>query len=198
MPADDAAHSPEVQKLRELAEALAIKVQVLQKRLDSAIPEGAIRQAAVSFIGEWPKRKTADRQSIKQAPVLAAPPAGPALRPFPGHAAISLRDSAFMTIGFDLLGLNATQTAAFVDLVAERQRKQHNFAPVFLTDCQELHVFRKHGFVFEYIPPSGDQASAPGSYDWAARTSERKAAFKAKWAVSELFNAAQGAEKAAT
>ena len=47
MPADDIAHSREVQKLRELAETLAIKVQVLQKRLDSVIPEGAIRQVAV-------------------------------------------------------------------------------------------------------------------------------------------------------
>jgi len=198
MPVDDNAHSREVQKLRELAEALAVKVQVLQKRLDTVIPEGAIRQVVVSFIGEWPKRKTAGRQSMKQAPVPPAAPAGPALRPFPGHAAISLRDSAFTTIGFDLLGLNGTQTAAFVDLVAERQRKQHNFAPVFLTDCQEFHILRKHGFVFEYIPPSADQASAPGSYDWAARTSERIAAFKAKWAVPELFSAAQGAEKAAT
>lgn len=198
MPTDDIAHSPEVQKLRELAEALAIKVQVLQKRLDSVIPDGAIRQVAVSFMGKWPTRKSATRNGIKQVRVPEVAPTGPALRPFPGHAAISLRDTGFKAIGFDVLGLTAAQTAAFVGLVAERQRKQHNFVPVFLTDCQELHIFRKHGFVVEYIPPSEDQASTPGSYDWAARTSERKSAFKAKWGVPELFNAAQGAEKAAT
>lgn len=198
MPADDIAHSREVQKLRELAETLAIKVQVLQKRLDSVIPEGAIRQVAVSFLGEWPKRKSATRHGIKQVPVPEAAPAGPALRPFPGHAAISLRDTSIKNIGFDVLGLTTAQTAAFVDLVAERQRKQHNFVPVFFTDSQEFHIFRKHGFVFEYLPPPEDQASTPGSYDWVARTAERKAAFKAKWGVSELFSAAQGAENAAT
>lgn len=195
MPADEIANSREVQKLRELAEGLAIKVQVLQKRLDSVIPEGAIRQVAVSFLGAWPMRKSATRHGIKQVAVPVEIPAGPALRPFPGHAAISLRDTGFKTIGFDLLGLTAAQTAAFVDLVAERQRKQHNFVPVFLTDCQEFHVFRKHGFVFEYLPPSEDQASTPGGYDWAARIAERKSAFKAKWGVLEFFSAAQGAEK---
>lgn len=198
MPADESANSREVQKLRELAEALALKVQVLQKRLDTVIPEGAIKQVAVKYVGQWPKRRPATQRSAAPAPVLPAPPDGPALRPFPGHAAISLRDTTFTTIGFDILGLNAAQTAAFVGLVAERQRKQHNFVPVFLTDCQEFHIFRKHGFVFEFIPPPEDQKTSPGSYDWTARAAERKSAFKAKWAVSELFNAAQGAEKAAT
>jgi len=188
----DAARA-ELKKLRERAEGLARKTEILERRLSTTIPEGDVSSTTVGFVGDWPKRQAIDLQFDNGKPDVAtaeSPESHAVLRPYPGHACLSLYDEEPITTGFSAIGLRGGKLAAFVDYIAEKQRLQRNFVPVFLTDSTEFHLFRRHGFVFEYIPSPSDRQLAGGAYSWDRRIAERTAFFKRKWGVEEIFDVA--------
>ena len=181
----------ELKKLRERVEGLARKIEILERRLSTTIPEGDVSSVTVGFVGDWPKRQAIEQHfDYGRLDVAAAesPESQMVLRPYPGHACLSLYDEDPITTGFSAIGLRGDKLAAFVDYIAEKQRLQRNFVPVFLTDCTEFQVFRRHGFVFEYIPSASDRQLARGTYSWDRRIAERMAFFKRKWGLEEVFD----------
>jgi len=63
-------------------------------------------------------------------------------------------------MGFLLFGMDGPGMEETVSKVEERQLRERDFIPVFVTDNGDFGVFRSRGYVFEYIPPSIANASS--------------------------------------
>jgi hypothetical protein len=115
----------------------------------------------------------------------------PALRPNPGWAFSKMSPSAEV-IGFSLSGMNCAEVEKAVELVNLARRQRPAFIPVFLTDCPDLSVFRRHGYVAEYLPPceTSDETPGAGRYD-------RQQLIKHKWNLSRIFEFNQAMREAA-
>jgi hypothetical protein len=74
---------------------------------------------------------------------------------------------------FVVVGLPAEAVARAVAEVASLQVMLSSFRPVFVTDCDQFQVFRRHGYLFEYIPPQQDWSSRFGESDWSSYLRER-------------------------
>jgi hypothetical protein len=74
---------------------------------------------------------------------------------------------------FVLVGLPSGTVARAVTEVAALQVMLSSFRPVFVTDCDQFQIFRRHGYLFEYIPPREDWTARFGDSDWTAYLRER-------------------------
>jgi hypothetical protein len=54
---------------------------------------------------------------------------------------------------FLTLSLSAADLERLLTEVHRAQTMARTFAPVFVTDSDDLHLFRQYGFLFEYVPP---------------------------------------------
>jgi hypothetical protein len=181
----------EDRRLRERLELLARKTEVLERRLAEAVGTAAIPVAEVKFAGKWPDRKKFEPTVVNEKALADQSfEEFPALRPYPGHACISLSGGKYRIKGFSVIGLRGSKLAAMVERVARLQRQGMDFVPVFITDSTEFDTFRRHGYVFEYIPGAEAQEAAPGSCSWEKRVAERTAMIKKKWGLTEIVNLA--------
>ena len=74
---------------------------------------------------------------------------------------------------FVVVGLPAEAVERAVTEVASLQVMLSSFRPVFVTDCDQFQVFRRHGYLFEYIPPQQDWSARFGDSDWSSFLRER-------------------------
>jgi hypothetical protein len=63
-------------------------------------------------------------------------------------------------VGVSVCGLLRPVLAGIVDSIAAQQARSRDFVPVFLTDSTDFDLFRRHGFVFEYLPNCGARCSS--------------------------------------
>lgn len=110
------------------------------------------------------------------------------LHPVPGWALYG-QQGTVKAVGFSVLGLDEAATREAVDFVARAQRNQRNFVPVFLTDLDELQVFRDHGFVAEYLAGASiEPAAARQRY-----LAERKDLIQRKWNLGAILDMTRSA-----
>jgi hypothetical protein len=74
---------------------------------------------------------------------------------------------------FVVVGLPAEAVERVVGEVASLQVMLSSFRPLFVTDCDQFQVFRRHGYLFEYIPPQEDWSARFGDSDWSSFLRER-------------------------
>jgi hypothetical protein len=117
-----------------------------------------------------------------------SPPTREALHPVPGWALYG-QQGVVKTIGFSVLGLDEAATRRAVDFVARAQRNQRNFVPVFLTDLDELQVFRDQGFVAEYVSVAGIEPAGRQRY-----LENRRSLIQRKWNLGSILDMTRAAQ----
>ncbi len=114
-----------------------------------------------------------------------------ALRPNPGWEFCGVGSSPNV-IGFSLCGMNIEEIEKAVELVSSAQRQKPTFVPIFLTDCPDLGVFRRHGYVAEYLPDP-----AIGAEQLVRRPYDRGRLIERKWNISRVLEFNQAMREAA-
>lgn len=90
-------------------------------------------------------------------------------------------------IGVQLFGLDSDRVEEAVSKVEERQLRERDFIPVFITDNRDFSAFRSRGYVFEHIPPS--IANASSSQRTQRRIlKDRLELIKAKWNLRDIID----------
>jgi hypothetical protein len=108
------------------------------------------------------------------------------LNPAPGARCLTAH-RAPIRIGFRFFGLDVEALETHVKAVEERQLRERDFIPVFVTDCSDFSIFRRRGYVFEYIPPM--IANAPAGKRGLRRIlNDRLTLIKAKWNLSDIVD----------
>lgn len=75
-----------------------------------------------------------------------------------------------------IVRLDATEASleALVDGVAREQLVTAGFRPLFVTDCDAFMVFRRHGYLFEFVPPKSDWEAIAGlAANWETFVEQR-------------------------
>jgi hypothetical protein len=176
----------EAVQLRELVELLTQKLNTLERRL-RAVQKSSIPYVSIQYAGTWPTFHSAEvglpvRPLSRSATGKVSP-----LTPFPGNACLSLRGSSVKPIGLLGLGLEDSQLEAVVELFAHRQQTMRTFIPIFITDSNRFEIFRRHGFVFEYIPSIAAKrvGNRPNRETYVQARLEL---IKRKWGLTEVAN----------
>lgn len=73
------------------------------------------------------------------------------------------------------LGLGPEELRDAVDAVAWQQTMHHSFVPLFVTDSTDGSVFRRHGYLYEYVMPYEAWASFSDPELWPDFVSSRLA-----------------------
>jgi len=90
-------------------------------------------------------------------------------------------------MGFQLFGLSNANIEKVVSKVEERQLRDRDFIPVFVTNNCDFGVFRSRGYVFEYIPSS--IANSPENQKSKRHIlKDRLELIKAKWNLSDIVD----------
>ncbi len=108
------------------------------------------------------------------------------LRPQPGWMRMSLGATGVPHVGFSVCGFDRQRLADMIRLVGERQMKDADFIPVFLTDSTEFDLFHGRGYSFEYFPAPEIWPQCEGSIRWELRAERRLADVKRKWALANI------------
>jgi len=108
------------------------------------------------------------------------------LDPSPGLRCLT-SNRAPIRMGFRLFGLDGEGMEELVLKVEERQLRERDFIPVFVTDNSDFGVFRSRGYVFEFIPPS--IANASNKQRSKRRIlKDRLELIKAKWNLRDIVD----------
>jgi hypothetical protein len=189
--------NPETRQLRETIELLSRKVETLERRLVSTpgIKRG-VKTRDIHYVGSWPQWRHMAVQAAS-TPQVRSPSSvnAPALRPHPGNSCLTLRNSGYRLLGLAALQIPDERLEGIVGYFARWQRQAMNFVPVFVTDSLRFDLFRRYGFVFEYIPGPKDRAELQGSRSWEEYVADRLELIKAKWGLRELVNLGQNTIK---
>lgn len=108
------------------------------------------------------------------------------LMPAPGLRAYGLKGMPLKVIGISLCGFSREEIEPVVEFVEQHQSQDRSFVPVFLTDTTAANIFRRRGFVFEYLPPP-DRVHLRGSKSWADYAAERRRLLARKWGMSDII-----------
>lgn len=108
------------------------------------------------------------------------------LDPTPGWRCLTTHDAA-IRLGFSLIGLDEDRANDAVAQIEQRQIRDRDFIPVFITDLTVFEIFRLRGYVFEYIPSA---ISSAGKTRRAERQylERRLELIKAKWNLREIVD----------
>jgi hypothetical protein len=108
------------------------------------------------------------------------------LQPNAGWLNSGLRMGQLPVVGYAVCGLTEPALRAAVAMVERTQRTQRNFVPLFLTDTMQFDVFRRHGYVFEYIPAPEMWTRIAGAEQWESRIIRRLGEIKQKWGLMNI------------
>jgi hypothetical protein len=134
------------------------------------------RQTESSHLLEW---YAADWLPVFEQRITPLDPS-PGLRSLTSHRAP-------IRIGFQVFGLRGAGIGEVVSKVEERQLRERDFIPVFVTDNCDFGVFRSRGYVFEYIPPSIANASS-NQRTKRRILKDRLELIKAKWGLRDIID----------
>lgn len=108
------------------------------------------------------------------------------LLPTPGKRCYTLKGAPLKVIGISVCGLSREAIESIVHFIEQHQSRDRRFVPVFLTDATESNIFRRRGFVFEYLPPP-DRVRLRGSKPWAEYAAERRRLLARKWGMADII-----------
>ena len=189
-----------VGQMRERVENQARHIETLERCLGAALAKAGLESDTVVLLDRLPPLP---EPAVPTTPQHVLPPRArdvataadwwpaanrvPApLPPEPGWACYNLSDRVGKVLGISLLGMSDDRVAATVDLIAAQQRKSRDFLPVFLTSSSAFHVFRNHGFVFEYLPPRPQRDLVEPTGDWQDYLADRLAFIARKWGMARV------------
>ena len=189
--------NPEITKLQRRLELLTQKLESLEGILARLAPAAQAPAVTVRFSGVWRQAgQRADangpepiRSSVKR---YLSYRDSTVLRPYPGHACLSLASLPVTISGFVVMGFDPASLALAVDQIAKIQREKLDFIPVFITDSVDFGSFRKHGYVLEFIPSPQMSATISGTSSLSDRMTFRLAEIKEKWGIQEMFDLSPG------
>ncbi len=108
------------------------------------------------------------------------------LEPSPGWRCLSAH-GAPIRLGFNLIGMDTAHVTTAVENIEQRQLRDRDFIPVFITDMTDFEVFRFRGYVFEYVPAS--IARAPKNRRAERHyLKKRLELIKAKWNLRDIID----------
>jgi hypothetical protein len=149
-------------RYRELIQNLSSVVQIVRQQLQDLQPSSAEHRAFEKIDGEAEPRvlprtpssgvKNTMHRLFRPSHHDATSELKP-LAPNPGWKCLAI-DQPRIRIGFTVFGMTAEAVEDVVDEVEQRQVRNRDFTPVFVTDCSDLGPFRVRGYVVEYIPRS--------------------------------------------
>ena len=113
--------------------------------------------------------------------------AAPALTPAPGWGCFEIANQAGKVLGISVFGIEQKRLAEILALIANQQRKTRDFTPVFLTSNTAFHLFRRYGFVFEYLPPANQREGVAGQQDWNDYAAQRLELICQKWGIARII-----------
>jgi hypothetical protein len=119
------------------------------------------------------------------------------LRPNAGSFNHALNARPTATVCFDVRGNDRDALQRKLDEICRKQGETKSFSPLFLYDGSDFDLFRKHGYVVEWLPNRHNQALRP-DIDWAAETDRRIALILSKWAIAQLVDMRPATDSAAT
>jgi len=181
----------ELRRLRERVEYQHRRNAATERRLRDAMAKAGLAAETVEALPPAPRARTPSQPPRPRAPMpdRAFWPSRmqerKALVPTPGLANYSLKGEPLKVIGVSVCGFGRADLEKVVDMVSRQQEKNRDFAPVFLTDSTEFDVFRRHGFVFEYMPPPAQQPE--GTEAWDSYAEGRLQLIKRKWNLAQII-----------
>jgi hypothetical protein len=148
----------------------------------ASAPVAIVPRVAAATLSQQPPRLTpaAVDPWWRSAPVAPDRP----LWAMSGHEACSLVGDEAEVVGVTVFGLTGIDLDRVVGLVADEQRRQKNFRPVFLTDCPDFHAFVRRGYAFEYLSRFRGFVRSEEELARAARIE----ALSAKWGFTRIVD----------
>lgn len=105
------------------------------------------------------------------------------LRPPPGLANYAMDRHQMKVLGIAVCGLEPDAIARVVAMIEDRQRRNGDFSPVFLTDTARTDIFRRRAYAFECLPEFDTTSEASQSY-----VARRIAFLEEKWGMAGIIN----------
>jgi hypothetical protein len=182
----------EVRGLRERVESQNCHIATLERQLRTLL--GTTGLGPVSVQAHAPAA-TPRRWRARPAPRMPAPDRAfwptpddesRPLAPAPGLRAYALKGTPLKVIGVSVCGFSRAEIEPIVEFIEQHQSRDRQFVPVFLTDSTDANIFRRRGFVFEYLPPP-ERVRLPGSKSWADYAAERRRLLALKWGMADII-----------
>lgn len=98
----------------------------------------------------------------------------------PGNIFIYKSKEDISTIIVTTLGVNPDLVEEII-VTTKRKLPGKSDRLVYLTDNPDFTIFRRHGVIFEYLPPLGEQRLHAADMPWQAYLRERWGLLLAKW-----------------
>ena len=182
----------EVRGLRERIESQNCHIATLERQLRTLLgttglgPVSVQAHAAAVAPRRW--RATPAARLPAPDPAFWPTPAedGRPLVPAPGLRAYALKGAPLKVIGISVCGFSREEIEPLVEFVEQHQSQDRSFVPVFLTDSTAANIFRRRGFVFEYLPPP-NRVRLHGSKSWADYAAERRRLLARKWGMADII-----------
>ncbi len=201
-----AAPSADVRSLRQRVESQARHIETIEGRLRQTMADAGLRSETVELLPALPRRaiteyqqrvwKTVAAEPVARADQPPAPPqtswwprhdeTAPPLVPAPGWSCYELANTTAKVLGISVFGLTEERLHEVLALIASQQRKTRDFTPVFLTSSTAFHLFRHHGFAFEYLPSADRRQNVTGQQDWHDYAAHRLELICRKWALARI------------
>jgi hypothetical protein len=182
----------EMRGLRERVESQNCHIAMLERQLRTLLGTTGLGPVSVQALAPaaTPKHWRATPATRRPAPDQAFWPTpeenGRPLVPAPGLRAYALKGVPLKVIGISVCGFSRDEIEPLVEFVEQHQSQDRRFIPVFLTDSTAANIFRRRGFVFEYLPPP-DRVRLRGSKSWADYAAERRRLLARKWGMADII-----------
>ncbi|MHA1563958.1 MAG: hypothetical protein ACTSX7_01485 [Alphaproteobacteria bacterium] len=195
-----------VRKLRHHVESQARHIEIIERRLRQTMADAGLQSDTVERLPDLPRRPITQFQQRVWNKVAGEPEtnpsheaqvpdagwwprrddAGPALTPTPGWNCYELANQTGKVLGISVFGLESQKLSEILALIANQQRKTRDFTPVFLTSSTAFHLFRRYGFVFEYLPPAARRENVAGQQNWHDYAAGRLEFVCRKWGINRI------------
>ncbi len=196
-----------IRKLRQHVESQARHIEIIEQRLHQTMADAGLQSDTVELIPDMPRRPISEYQQRIWHKVTDEPdtlfnhkaqnPAadwwprrddtGPALTPAPGWNCYQLANQTGKVLGISVFGQDPQKLSEILALIANQQAKTRDFTPVFLTSATVFHLFRRYGFVFEYLPPAARRETVTGQQDWHDYAAQRLDLICRKWGINRII-----------
>lgn len=194
-----------VRSLRNRVETQARHIEIIEQRLHQTMDEAGLHSQTIELLPSLPRHPITQYQqrvwktvTPNPAPAQQSETPGaawwprsdttaPALTPAPGWGCYEISNQTGKVLGISVFGLEEQRLAEILQLIASQQRKTRDFTPVFLTSSTAFHLFRRYGFVFEYLPAAARREGVAGQQDWHDYAAQRLELICSKWGIVRVI-----------